>query len=248
MHDCEARDNRRYLKLVCALVVCFVRWKRGSGKNGEKARGERETKTGVEESTKERHRLCMCVSVSVCVCVCVCVPGYQEQRDARSQTYEEAIVHEHFAPVTSARQWPPLTRPVTVSLFADNAWKYAETHAGYPWSVDSRFPLIRALSDRTEKTRGTFSGKSSSLSVTRKSHRVLPYPRVFRGFNEQEDRAIESIQRPLSAFPPFSRNVQRGQLLWQNGKIAFLLCYNVYPARSWERLKANLKTFFNSVF
>lgn len=51
----------------------------------------------------------------------VCPPGYQEQRDARSQTYEEAIVREHFAPVTGARQWPPLTRPVTVSLFADNA-------------------------------------------------------------------------------------------------------------------------------
>ena len=50
-----------------------------------------------------------------------CPPGYQEQRDARSQTYEEAIVREHFAPVTSARQWPPLTRPVTVSLFVDNA-------------------------------------------------------------------------------------------------------------------------------
>lgn len=90
----------------------------------------------------------------MCMCVCVCVPGYQEQRDARSQTYEEAIVHEHFAPVTSARQWPPLTRPVTVSLFADNAWKYAETHAGYPWFVDSRFPLIRAPLDRAEKTRG----------------------------------------------------------------------------------------------
>lgn len=58
---------------------------------------------------------------AVCMCVRVCGPGYQEQRDARSQTYEEAIVREHFAPVTSARQWPPLTRPVTVSLFADNA-------------------------------------------------------------------------------------------------------------------------------
>lgn len=52
---------------------------------------------------------------------------YREQQDARSQTYEETIVREHFAPVTGARQWPPLTRPVTVSLFADNAWKYAET-------------------------------------------------------------------------------------------------------------------------
>lgn len=68
----------------------------------------------MEESTKERYR-------TVCMRVRVCVPGYQEQRDARSQTYEEAIVHEHFAAVTSARQWPPLTRPVTVSLFADNA-------------------------------------------------------------------------------------------------------------------------------
>lgn len=83
-------------------------------KTGKRLGGEGETKTGVEESTKERYR-------TVCMCVRVCVPGYQEQRDARSQTYEEAIVHEHFAPVTSARQWPPLTRPVTVSLFADNA-------------------------------------------------------------------------------------------------------------------------------
>lgn len=161
--------------------------------------------------------------------VCVCVPGYQEQRDARSQTYEEAIVHEHFAPVTSARQWPPLTRPVTVSLFADNAWKYAETHAGYPWSVDSRFPLIRAFTDRAEKKR------AARTPVNRRrfrslGNRTVSYliPRVFRGFNEQEDRAIESIQRPLSAFPPFSRNVRCGQLLWQDEKFVLLLYCNVY--------------------
>lgn len=206
-------------KFVIIIVIsnsCARQWSILSDENEDRAKtgkrqGEKE-KRKREESTKEKCRLCMWVSL------CMCVPGYQEQRDTRSQTYEEAIVHEHFAPVTSARQWPPLTRPVTVSLFADNAWKYTETHAGYPWSVDSRFPLIRALSDGTEKTRDPFSGKSSSLSVTRKSHRVLPYPRVFRGFNEQEDRAIESIQRPLSAFPPFSKNVQRDQLLWQNGE------------------------------
>lgn len=70
-------------------------------------RGEKGPK-GKEERSRKRDVEC-------------CPPGYQEQRDARSQTYEEAIVREHFAPVTSARQWPPLTRPVTVSLFVDNA-------------------------------------------------------------------------------------------------------------------------------
>lgn len=195
----ECTIARRVIIIVISNS-CARRWcvlsdgNEDRAKTGKRPKGKRRNgSTGVEESAKEGCRL------HVCMCIRVCGPGNQEQRDARSQTYEEAIVHEHFAPVTSARQWPPLTRPVTVSLFADNAWKYAETHAGYPWSVDSRFPLIRALADRAEKKRGASSGKSSSLSVTRKSHRVsYLIPRVFREFNEREDRVIESVHyRPF---------------------------------------------------
>lgn len=109
MHDCGARDNHRYLELVRANAVLSDE-NRESGKNGRKGpkgKGELEL---ARERERGRKRDVEC-----------CPPGYQEQRDARSQTYEEAIVREHFAPVTGARQWPPLTRPVTVSLFVDNA-------------------------------------------------------------------------------------------------------------------------------
>lgn len=108
MHDRGARDNHRYLKLVRANAVLSDEngdWvKTGEGGIGPKGKEERER---GRERPKER-----CGVLS---------PWYQEQRDARSQTYEEAIVRQHFAPVTGARQWPPLTRPVTVSLFVDNA-------------------------------------------------------------------------------------------------------------------------------
>lgn len=106
MHYHAARDNHRYLELVCASAFCPMKTRIGQ-KRGKGRVGARGTKRGAEERDQKRYR--------------VCPPGYQEQRDARSQTYEEAIVREHFAPVTGARQWPPLTRPVTVSLFADNA-------------------------------------------------------------------------------------------------------------------------------
>jgi len=96
---------------------CFVGRKRGSrGKNaGKRPAGGRERGTGERIKRGRGGREGKAHTQSVCP------PGYQEQQDARSQTYEEAIVREHFAPVTGARQWPPLTRPVTVSLFADNA-------------------------------------------------------------------------------------------------------------------------------
>lgn len=107
MSNALSRGNHRYLELVCTNRVL-------SGENEDRAKtvkrpsgSMRNELRGAEERTRKRYR--------------VCPPGYQEQRDARSQTYEEAIVREHFAPVTGARQWPPLTRPVTVSLFADNA-------------------------------------------------------------------------------------------------------------------------------
>lgn len=107
MHDCEARDNHRYLKLVRANAVLSDENEDRAKTGGKRTKGERGAKRARERGRKRD--------------VECCPPGYQEQRDARSQTYEEAIVREHFAPVTSARQWPPLTRPVTVSLFVDNA-------------------------------------------------------------------------------------------------------------------------------
>lgn len=120
---CMSRKNAEctIAKRVIIIVIsnsCARQWcvlsdeNEDRAKTGKRLKGKRRNEN-VEESTEERYRLH--------ARVCVCVPGYQEQRDARSQTYEEAIVHEHFAPVTRARQWPPLTRPVTVSLFADNA-------------------------------------------------------------------------------------------------------------------------------
>jgi len=125
--------------------------------------GEEEEREWARERLKERCR--------------VLSPCYQDQRDARSQTYEKAIVREHFAPVTSARQWPPLTRPVTVSLFVDNAWKYAETRrAACGLSLVCRFAVSsysRSLRGIGKKTCIAFSSKSSSFSEIAPSSGIL---------------------------------------------------------------------------
>lgn len=140
------------------------------GREGKGQRGKRSESAGARGRPKERCRV-----------LSPWLPG--TAGCARSQTYEEAIVREHFAPVTGARQWPPLTRPVTVSLFVDNAWKYAETRRAAcglslvrRFAVSSLFALSPRADGRKKKRVAFFVVAFGHSEIVLSSEGVLPYP------------------------------------------------------------------------
>lgn len=113
----------------------------------------------------------------------------------------------------------------------ENTRRLAAPHAGYPWSVDSRFPLIRTLSaGGWEKKRLAFSSKSSSLSVTRKSRRpvcsTLSSPRhVFAG-------SMNGKTGPSSSFNDYYRPFRYSRETYIAATVVmerkeFLSCYDV---------------------
>lgn len=86
----------------------------------------------------------------------------------------------------------------------ENTRRHVAPHAGYPWSVDSRFPLIRALGVRGRTRDGREKGRKSAprSPVNRQRFRSLgnravrPAEWVFSGdWTNGKTGTIDSIER-----------------------------------------------------
>lgn len=202
------------------MLFCF-RWKPRNGrscKNGGKGlKGEEESESGRERDVK------------------CCPPGYQKQWDARSQTYEEAIVLEHFArhgcetmaAVNASRNRFIVCRQC-LEIRGDTPRRAAcGLSLVRRFAVSSYSRLLRGRIGAEKKKRVALSSETSSpppLSVTRKSSGgELPYP-----FLSSPRFFVSSMNGKTRSSNSFNDHYQPFRHSFVVTK-EFPSCYYVYP-------------------